>query len=270
MRVFRLWSLNDVNYASPGTEATGALPPPLAFFVPHAAGPAPEVFCGLIGDPVAQSLGDVWHRHASLAFDGGRIGYAKIFVPGDDLETALYFLLKLNVHGVSVTSPHKREVIHSNFVTSPSGLESGNTLRLVDGGWILTDTDRDGMRASLAALQRRGVPPGRIAVFGRGGVLPAIEDAAAQAGWGPVDAVSSRDGWGALRSQQYALIVNAAGPGSAPHDDPPRADAWLDLHYREIDRIPSAAPVYMNGWTFFVAQALEQRAHWGYASDLQL
>ena len=267
MRAFRLRSLNDLNYASPGTEQPGMLPPPLSFFVPHAAGPAPDVFCGVIGDPVAQSLGDLWHRNASLAIDGGRIGYAKIFVPEEDLETALYFLLKLNVHGLSVTSPHKGEVILSNFVTSPSGLESGNTLCLVDGGWILTDTDRDGMRASLDAIERRGIPPGRIAVFGRGGVLPAIEDAAAQAGWGPVDAVSSRDGWGALRTQHYTLIVNAAGPGSNAHNDPPQADAWLDLHYRDIDRIPLQPAVYVNGWTFFVAQASEQRAHWGFSTD---
>lgn len=264
MRAFRLRALNDLNYASPGAEQQGALPPALSFFFPHAAGPAPETFCGVIGDPVAQSVGDVWHRHLSLALDGGRIGYAKIFVPPDELETALYFLLKLEVHGLSVTAPHKRAVIQSNFVTSPSGLESGNTLTLVDGGWILTDTDRDGMRASLTAIEARGVRPGGVAVFGQGGVLDAVTAVLAERGWGPVHAVSAREGWGPLAHGRVTLVVNAAGPVSTAHEGPPFADAWLDLHYRDIAALPEHAPVYLNGWTFYTAQALEQRAHWGF------
>ena len=262
MRAFRVWRLNELNYVWPGSEIEGNLPPSIAYFTPHAAGNTPDVVCGLIGDPVHDSAGDLWHRRASIEEDGGRMAYVKIPVPAAELEHALFFLLKLDLLGLSVTSPHKTGVIHSNFVTSQEGFERGNTLTLRDGGWLLTDSDRDGMAASLRVLRERGVISGSVAIFGQGGVIMALTDALRADGWTPMETVSARAGWGEMPLRKVALVVNAGPPEETVYMNPPDAEAWLDLAYRNIPRLPSTARVYLDGWTFFTAQAAVQRRVW--------
>ncbi|MDH7514662.1 MAG: shikimate kinase [Bacteroidota bacterium] len=264
MRAFLLWNGNDLNYVSPGTAQASFAPPPLEYFLPHAAGPAPRAVCGVIGDPVDGSAGDIVHRHWSIREDGGACAYVKIPVPADELEHALYFLMKLGFHGLSVTSPYKAAVIHSNFVTSPEGLPSGNTLTFRDGGWSLSDTDRLGMEAALEEFERRGVSPGPTAVFGCGGVAPAVVDALERRGWVPVRQTSAREGWGDLRGMTFTLIVNAGRESTHVYDRPPSAHAWLDLAYHGIERIPEGIEHYQNGWRFFLAQAYAQRKVWGF------
>ena len=262
MRAFRVWSLNELNYVWPGALPEGAQPPGLVYFIPHAAGPAPDYICGIIGDPVEHSIGDMWHRHLARIDDSAKLGYIKIPVHESELEHALYFLLKLDLLGLSVTSPHKASVIRSNFVTSPDGTDIGNTLTLRDGGWLLTDTDRDGMRATLEELRRRGIEPGPAAIFGRGGVIPALRDTLESDGWRPVVTVAARDGWGALSGDTIRLVVNAGRPQATPHEAPPRSEAWVDLAYLGIARLPDNVRVYLNGGTFYMAQAAAQRAIW--------
>jgi len=266
MRAFRVREWNELNYVSPGAVDKAGLPPSLAYFVPQAAGPDPAAICGLIGDPVDDSIGDVWHRRRSIEMDGGKLAYLKIPVPPDELEHALYFLLKLNLHGLSVTSPHKAVVINSIFVTSKSGLQSGNTLTLRDGGWSLTDSDRRGMEAVLDELADRGISPGPTAVYGRGAVSVPVIETLLERGWRPVRQTGAREGWGELEKESFVLIVNAGGPGTDAHDKPPRTRAWLDIHYHGVERLPADVEVYRNGIGFFVAQAEDQRREWGFGN----
>jgi hypothetical protein len=61
--------------------------------------------------------------------------------------------------------------------------------------------------------------------------------------------------------------VNAGGPGTAAHDNPPGTRAWLDIHYHGIERLPADVDVYRNGMGFYVAQAERQRQEWGFGND---
>lgn len=259
MRAFRLRSLNRWNYIRPGTNDNTTGPPSLGYFLPTAIGPAPAKYCGVIGDPVDHSMGDVWHRAASLRLDGGSLGYLKIHMPVDEADEALYLLMKMNLHGLSVTAPLKCEVIQSHFVTNPDGATCGNTLTFRGGGWSLTDTDHAGMRACLSALRESGIEPGSTLVFGKGGVSNAVVKALEEMGWTPIVHLSARDGFGEYATRTFRLVVNASGKSLV--ESAPASESWLDLHYRNVGN--TRAGVHLTGALFYEAQAMAQRAEWG-------
>ncbi len=260
-RVMRLRWQHQQNYVRPGCATEGTLPPPLELFVPTAVGPAPERWCAIIGRPVEHSAGDVWHRAASLARDGGRTGYLKIPLSPEEKEHGVYFLMKLGFHGLSVTAPLKNKLFPSTFITRGTDADAGNTLTFRNGGWSLTDTDEAGMRASLRALAARGIAPGPVAVFGRGGVLPAIERACAAEGWQPVFSTGAREGWTPDTPRTVRLVVDASA-SPASRTGAPETEAWLDLAYAGCPPPPPSVHVYMTGRIFFEAQAEAQRAEW--------
>lgn len=232
-------------------------------WLPHLAGPTPATFDGLIGDPVDASIGDWWHTRRARR-NGEETGYVKITagrqLSGGELSELFDLLHQLDVRGLSVTSPLKRRVVE--FVDNPRGLEAVNTLRRTDPGWTSTDTDERGMIASLEALAEFGVSPGEVAVIGRGGVSPAVRRAIDRSSWRLVHHAGARAGWGQDRPERVALVVNAAGANSAARTDPPECEAWLDLHYHDVDAPPDNVRVHLNGDVFFVAQAEAQRDVW--------
>lgn len=261
VRVMRMRWQHQLNYVRPGCATEGTLPPPLELFVPTAVGPAPERWCAIIGRPVEHSAGDVWHRAASLARDGGRTGYLKIPLSPEEKEHGVYFLMKLGFHGLSVTAPLKNKLFPSTFITRGAEIDAGNTLTFRNGGWSLTDTDEAGMRASLRALVARGIAPGPVAVFGRGGVLAAVERACAAEGWQPVFSAGAREGWTPDTPRAVRLVVDASA-SPASRTGAPAAEAWLDLAYTGCPPPPPGVGTYMSGRIFFEAQAEAQRAEW--------
>ncbi|TXD38146.1 hypothetical protein FRC98_04405 [Lujinxingia vulgaris] len=233
-------------------------------FLPALTSPTPTRFDALIGDPVAQSQGDLWHRRAALRYeshsDEQHLGYLKVPTPADDLPASLSLLHHLNIRGISVTSPLKRHVAHHIGASA----EALNTLRRTPDGWIGTDTDHVGMRASLQALIDAGITPGPTLIFGQGGVSPALLHALEDSNFQLIAHLSARAGWKSAPDNlpPLSLIINAAAsfalkaPGS-----PPPAQAWLDLHYANVQPPPSGH-VHLGGDTFFDAQALAQRIFW--------
>jgi shikimate 5-dehydrogenase len=218
--------------------------------------------------PVDHSRGDVFHRDASLREDGGRTAYVKIPVSPAELDNALHLLPTLGVRGLSVTSPLKRAVAASNFVGVTGTLESGNTLSLIKGSFLLYDTDEDGMRAMLRDITDAGAERGSVALFGSGGVAAAVLRALDAEHWGPVTTVSARDGWAEYRGASFALVIDASGPGSASRTHPPQSAAWIDLHYRDLDPPPPGVRHYRNGSLFFTVQARRQREIWALGDSM--
>ncbi|TXD42997.1 hypothetical protein FRC96_02285 [Lujinxingia vulgaris] len=231
--------------------------------LPSLTSPTPTRFDALIGDPVARSQGDLWHRRAALRSESPdnehHLGYLKIPTPADDLPDTLALLHHINIRGVSVTSPLKRHV--ARHIGADHAL---NTLRRTPHGWAGTDTDHIGMRASLQALIGAGITPGPTLIFGQGGVSPALLRALEDSDFSVVAHLSARAGWDSAPDNlpPLSLIINAAASfAHTAAGSPPPAQAWLDLHYANVQP-PPYATLHLGGDTFFDAQALAQRSFW--------
>lgn len=264
MRIQRLFNGNELNYISTGCLEHSHRPPSLDYFLPHVIGNHARDFFGVIGDPVEDSFGDVFHRALALAsVDDVPATYLKIPLRASELDNCLHLLPQIGFKGLSVTSPLKRAVVDSNFVGSEKPLEAGNTLVLTKGSFLLYDTDECGMIAALEAMESDGIAPGAVLLFGNGGVTPAVTRALLARGWGPVTSVRARDGWGELSAHNVALIIDASGGDGSEHLEAPACRAWLDLRYRNLPAPPRQAERSYNGMRFYKAQAVAQRALWG-------
>lgn len=236
-------------------------------WLPHFTATPIEIFDALLGDPIDKSLGELWHRKFATypddAHPQGTTGYIAIPTTAESLPETLPLLHQIGFRGLSITSPLKRAILDQPHVENPHQLPAANTLRRTPTGWQATDTDFDGMTATLDALEQAGIPPGPTAIIGRGGVSPAIQRALTERGWSLTDHISARAGWPQNHPvPEYHLIINAAGPGlSSAHHNAPPTRAWIDLHYTDVASAPSGT-LHLAGDLFFHAQARAQRRFW--------
>jgi shikimate kinase len=262
MRIQRLFHGNDLNYLSTGCLEHSHRPPSLDYILPHAVGDHARDFYAVIGNPVEQSAGDIFHRALSLAADGGQATYVKIPVSPGEVDNCLHLLPQLGFRGLSVTSPLKSTLLESNFVGTKLDITAGNTLALIKGSFLLFDTDEEGMRATLEQIEKDGVLPGATVVFGGGGVLPAVTRALSACGWGPIHHVRARAGWPEEKPAGISLIIDASAAENIDHASAPPCSAWLDLRYRNIPAAPPQAERFYNGTTLYKHQAIAQRRIW--------
>lgn len=254
---------NETNYLPVGLRERDPNHPStldLQNFLPHLAGPYPTHFDALVGDPVAKSQGDLWHRRYSLEHGEAHRSYLKINVPSGEFDSALKTLSALPIRGLSVTSPLKKEAAQSPLVKT--ALDAINTLKR-GPRWLGTDTDEVGMTQTLAQIESLGIGPGRAILIGRGGVSPAISRALKKRRWDLVAHLSARQGFQQEHRslQDIALIVNAGGPTGGRSPLAPPCTVWLDLHYSNILPAPSGT-IFLQGDLFFDAQARAQRHFW--------
>ncbi|MBR9978654.1 MAG: AAA family ATPase [Bacteroidetes bacterium] len=263
MRIQRLFHGNDINYLSTGCLEHSHRPPTLDYLLPHAIGNHARDLYGVIGKPVEQSVGDIFHRALSLESDNGNATYLKIPVSPEEVDNCLHLLPQIGFRGLSVTAPLKSTILESNFVGTEHDIRSGNTLALVKGSFLLYDTDELGMLAALEAIEQDGVTPGSTILFGGGGVTASVTRALAARGWGPVHHIRARDGWTEQQSEDVRLIIDASGAEHIDHGNAPHCNAWLDLRYRNLPPSPPQAERFYGGMTFYKRQALAQRRIWG-------
>ena len=251
--------LNYIGLGMASGEGPDALPPwDLRDWLPHLGLTRGSRFDALFGDPAEHSQGDIYHRHAAERV-GLNVGYVRVTVSTEELDAALGLARQLGVFNISVTSPLK---IHAAEAVINDAPEAVNTFVWRNHGWFGWDTDEAGMRACLQELEARGIAPGKIAIIGGRGVKPALLRAIQASDWTLAFQARTRQGWTSA-PQEVTLIVNAAGDRDAAYLGPPKAEAWLDLHYIDV-REPEDVEVHLNGDTFFIAQAEAQRLLWGY------
>lgn len=254
---------NQTNYLPVGLHLRDDAHPSaldLQDFLPHLAGPYPTVFDALLGDPVATSQGDLWHRRRALEDGEEALSYLKIPVKSGELDQALPILTKLPIRGLSITSPLKKEAAQSPLVSTD--LSAINTLKRGQP-WTGTDTDETGMEQTLAHIEARGVGPGRALIFGRGGVTPALRRALLKRRWHIVAHISARQGFNEDHHAIKALdlIINAGGPQGGRSPFAPPCTLWLDLNYSHVEPAPTGS-IHLQGDLFFDAQARAQRTFW--------
>jgi len=136
---------------------------------------------GIIGYPVSHSLSPVMHN---LAFRelGVKAVYGAFPVKSEDLSQAIRGVKALGISGLSVTIPHKVEVMKYLDEIDGKAKEIGavNTIINRDGSLFGTNTDWIG---ALKAFEEVGVSPSgkRVVILGAGGASLAIIYAMVQA-----------------------------------------------------------------------------------------
>jgi shikimate dehydrogenase len=126
---------------------------------------------GLIGNPVKHSLSPAVHNQAFAAVNYNGIYLAFKVI---DLDSAIKGIKALNFKGVSVTLPHKVNVIQylDGFDDAARKIGAVNTIVNQNGKLIGHNTD---CRGALEALRTRtAVEDKSVAVIGAGGAARAI------------------------------------------------------------------------------------------------
>jgi shikimate dehydrogenase len=126
---------------------------------------------GLIGNPVKHSLSPMVHNQAfaTVGYNGIYLAFKVI-----DLDSAIKGIKALNFKGVSVTIPHKVNVIQNLDGIDDAAAKIGavNTIVNQNGKLIGHNTD---WRGALEALRTKTAVEGKsVAVIGAGGAARAI------------------------------------------------------------------------------------------------
>lgn len=126
--------------------------------------------CGLIGNPVEHTISPGIHN--TLAKESGiNLAYLPFFVERGRLEDAVKGGFALNVLGMNVTVPYKKEVIPFLADIDPfaAAMESVNTLVRTSNGYKGYNTDMSGL---YRAMQEDGarLEGEEVIILGAGGV----------------------------------------------------------------------------------------------------
>lgn len=126
---------------------------------------------GLIGDPIIQSPGHIYHNSKMQ----GEGVYVKMCVKSSELKAFFSYAKKLPFQGLSVTIPHKEAVLE--FLDEIPSMGAVNTICLKEEKLIGSNTD------ALAVFQLLGNVQGKkIFILGAGGSARAIGYMAIQKG----------------------------------------------------------------------------------------
>lgn len=130
--------------------------------------------CGLIGNPVEHTISPAIHN--TLAARGGiDLVYVPFLVEAGRLEAAVRGAHALNVLGLNVTVPYKKDVIPFLEEADPlaAAMESVNTLVRTEGGYKGYNTDMSGL---FRAMQEDSVflQGEEVILLGAGGVGRAV------------------------------------------------------------------------------------------------
>lgn len=235
---------------------------------------------GLIGDPVAQSVGHLYHNDRN-AENGCAAVYVKWHLTQAELAQGLDLLARLGVQGLSVTMPHKEAILPLlsayDDVVRCSG--AANTLKAADAGFVGTNTDGAGALNALPV----DVAGKHIVILGAGGAAKAVMAEGVRRGASfsvfnrtvektlPIESIIRPfTELGALQSEPWDCIINALPfTLTFPFDAIPFAAGRLavDLSYGKqsvfLQAATAAGCTVVDGRDMFERQALMQRQYWG-------
>jgi 3-dehydroquinate dehydratase/shikimate dehydrogenase len=170
---------------------------------------------GVVSRNALHSLSPVIHNAAFQA-----AGIDAVYVPlaVHDFADFLSFAEGIDIEGVSVTIPFKREALRaaqsSDQLTQQVG--AANTLRRRDGGWDASNTDVEGFLQPLGSAWNRSLDGARVSVLGAGGAARAV--IVALASKGAQVTVHAR------REEQAQELAAAFKVASGPY--PPEPGSW--------------------------------------------
>jgi shikimate dehydrogenase len=203
------------------------------------AGPDRQLV-GVIGSPIAHSLSPLLHNAAFAALGVGASWHSSAFeVPPGQAAQALEGMRRADIRGLSVTMPHKADVVAlvDECTEVARRLNAVNCIVRTEGVLLGTNTDGAGFVASLA----RGagfVPAGRrCVVIGAGGAARAVVLALADAGASRVSVLNRTP----ERAATAAALAGRAGSVVSP------GSRALAEAVRSADLVVNATPLGMAG-----------------------
>ena len=220
----------------------------------HAVRP-PVHIVGVIGSPVAHSLSPLLHTTAFDALGLGDSWCSFAFeVPRGQAAGALADMRRSDISGVSVTMPHKAEVVALVDECTDVGrrLNAVNCVVQRDGVLYGANTDGEGFVSSLAQGADFDPAGRRCLVAGAGGAARAVVLALAGAGANRVTVVN--------RTPERARVA-AALAGSAGATVVLGEHSALVKAVEEADLVVNATPVGMAG-TDTLLDAMEGARQW--------
>ena len=236
---------------------------------------------GLLGDPVARSVGHHYHNERNIRAEENAV-YVKWRLGCNEIEWAMPLLREIGVRGLSITMPLKDEVTcHlSDCDDVVTAIGAANTLVLRDNGWYGANTDGQGALEPLPDVTDK-----KIAVLGMGGAARSImyelirrhvaklvvynrtvRDISFSQG---VDVRPLTDAC-TIQQTDYDIIINALPfsltfpfneirfkPGSLALDISYGGDSMF------LNAARSAGCIIIDGAAMFTGQARLQRSIWG-------
>jgi shikimate dehydrogenase len=169
----------------------------------------------VIGDPISHSLSPVIHN---AAFRSAGLDWVCVALPvgAGDAVAAARAMRSLGIRGMSVTMPHKSDILVALDELSDvaARLGSVNCVTLRDGRLVGDNTDGDGFLGGLR--DDFGLDPdgAHCVVLGAGGAARAVVLALARAGAASVRVVNRT----AARAERAAALAGAVGSVGGAHD----------------------------------------------------
>lgn len=129
---------------------------------------------GVIGDPIDHSFSPMLHNYISEKINNDYI-YSAYHVLPENLEDAISGMRALNIRGINVTSPHKKEVMKYLDYISPDALQAGSVNTIINDNGVLKgySTDGDGLYLSMLKAGIT-VKDANILIIGCGGVVKPV------------------------------------------------------------------------------------------------
>jgi len=243
---------------------------------------------GIIGYPVSHSLSPVMHN---LAFRelGLKAVYGAFPVKPEDLSQAIRGVKALGISGLSVTIPHKVEVMKYLEEVDEVARQIGavNTIINREGSLFGTNTDWIGV---LKAFEEVGTSPSgkRVVVLGAGGASLAIVYAMRKAGakeiviynrtFDKAKEVAERFSviaypWETLSSAYGDILINATSIGLKSYDSPVPKEVvsrfsvvmdsvYLPLETRLLVMAKKMNKITIDGLKMLIYQGVEQFKLW--------
>ncbi len=209
---------------------------------------AATTLCAVIGDPVGHSLSPQIHNSA-FAASGIDMVYTAFHVRKGDLERALNGVRSLGIKGLSVTIPHKVDVIPFLDEVDATALSTGSVNTVVNSSGVLIGFSTDGPGA-VRALEDESVSieNSNILVLGSGGVSRAITFA--------LRSLNSQPGLKILgidepEIRKLVMDLNKGATGKINRETPPVSgvkltDESLEKAMAEADIVIQTTPVGMS------------------------
>ena len=230
---------------------------------------------GLIGDPVSQSYGHLFHNAYMKSQEAI---YVRLRIRKEELSDFFSLATKIGFSGLSVTIPHKEAIFpYLEHIDERShGIGAVNTITYQNNGYVGTNTD------AVASIDALGVPvDGKtIAVIGAGGAARAIVYEATKRGARVVIVNRNHDkaerlgqeyGCVAVKQEElssYDILINAT-PNPMPiesqfiHPNIIAMDISTAPDTEILQIVREKGGTSINGREMFERQARMQALEWG-------
>jgi shikimate dehydrogenase len=250
---------------------------------------------GVMGDPVGHSLSPAMHNAAF-----GQTGHEGVYLAFHvtDLAGAVQGIRALNIHGVSVTLPHKVAVMDLLDEVAPAARRIGAVNTIVNEAGRLCGFNSDSPGALAALMEKTPIDGKRVAVIGAGGAARALAYGIKAHG-GHLTIVNRSRDKGCRLADEMAddfcpltefsgggidILVNTTSVGMRPHTDRiPVAPAALrpgmtvmDIVYNPLETMllktaRQKGCTVVDGLSMFVHQGVIQFERWtGKEAPVQL